>query len=475
MGHLNIGNRVDPPPYQQQESALGNSLLSQQGNTMNQLFGHQLPVMPDVSPNLPPTIHTQPFDIPRDNDMFGSLRSGEELRQPMSPPTHNTSLAEAKLPASFDSNGYSYMAMYGPVAASVPARFGIESPPHSLPNKANVPTDTLRTLHDSAFHPAAGARAANLGSSPSGPLPEAPGPRVLHSQQRATSKPRMISSSVPRPPMHQQPHHDDPLFAYGSDDAASDGGAGEEYVPSVLSHLLSPDERQRRSSGKVENPIAIRGALVGDATHPHSSESAAARFGSPSAASPSRFSALFSKQKDEQNGTGFSHTVGSPFRSGASHLSPSLRPTQRPPGGNTDFSSPFGVSSPPRHPTTSALSQQLKRMHLSGSGDAGGASGGAAGSSPGLHPPLVGAGRHASNPRSSYDRTVSGASANANRIDEEQEFVFSLDDEDDLAVSRSPWGNQKSPLGSVGDGRHSLGGASGDVKSDASNAKAAKP
>ena len=441
MGHLSNGHRVEPPLYHHQESALGNSLLSQQGNTGNAPFGHQIPVMADVSPNLPPTLHPQPFDIPRGNDTFGKLR--DENRQPNSPPTHLTNIAEAKLPASFDSNGYSYMAMYGPVAASVPAKFGVGSPPHSFNTKANAPNDALRNLHDSAFpHP--GSR-ANLGSSPSSTVAEPPTTRIMHSQR--VSKPKMISSSLPRPPFH----HDD-----YSDDNGSDG-AGEEYVPNVLSDLLNPEERQRRSSGKVEDPIAIRSALAGDAHTPTD----VSKWGSPSAASPSRFAAMFSKQKrtDEPNGGsgGFSHAIGSAFRSGSSHLSPNLRPIQRPPGGS-DYASPFGVSSPPRQSSTSILSQQLKRMHLGSGNDA--SVGG--GSSPNLHPPMTI--RHTSNPRSSFERAVSGSGVHASRIDEEQEFVFTLDDEEDMGMSRSPWGHQKSPLGSVGDGRRGLSGPGADTK-----------
>ena len=452
MGALNIGNRVDPPIYQHQESTLGNSLLSQQGSAINQPFGHQLPAMPDASPNLPPTIHAQPFDIPRLHDGFGTPR--DDGRQPRSPAMPLTSLAEAKLPASFDSNGISYMAQYGPIAASVPAKLGFESPPQSVPKMGNAPNDALRNLHDSAF-PGAGARASNLGSSPSSTLVEPPSTRLMHSQR--ISKPRMISSSLPRHFLH----HDD------SDDGFSDG-AGEEYVPNVLSHLLSPDERHRRSSGKVEEPIAIRSALTSPDARPVS-DVAGLKVGSPSGASPSRFAGFFKQTKaEDQNGSAM-HAVGSPFRAGPSHLSPNLRPTQRSSG---EFSSPFGVSSPPRHSSTSVLSQQLKRVHLSSNDGANTGSG----SSPGLHPPMVsGNSRHVSAPRAPYDRNISTSSVNTNRIiEEDEEGVFSLDDVDD-GGSKSPWANQKSPLGSVGDGRYGLAGTPGEAKNAAGDSKTTRP
>ena len=432
MGHLNIGNRVDPPLYHHQQSALGNSLMSTEGPT-HQPYGHQIPSIPDLSPSHHPTPHAQPFDVPRSDDRFGAALR-DDSREPKSPPKN---LAEAQLPASFDSNGYSYMAMFGPVAASVPTKLAYESPPPSLPTKANVPADILRNLHDSAFPTPTSNRAA-LGSSPSSTAVEPPSTRVMHSQR--VSKPRMISSSVP----HR------PAFADDSDDNFSDG-AGEEYVPNALSDLLTPDERHRRSSGKVDDPIAIRGALTSHPSHGHGDVT---NFGSPPAAvSPSRFAGLFNKSKDDPNAGGFNATVGSPpFRASASHLSPSLRPSQRSAGSPGDFSSsPFSLSSPPR---TGLLSQQLKRVNLAG-GDAG-ASGA---SSPGsLHPPMVTSGRYASNPRSSFERNVSGApTVNANRIEEEpDEFVFSLDDVEDGGMGKSP-GNQKSPLGSVGDGRLGVG------------------
>lgn len=434
MGQLNIGNRVEPTPYHHQESALGNSLMAQQANSMSQPFGHQLPILSDKDPNMPVSMQSQPYDIPQPSISFGTPR--DELRHPKSPVTHLTTL-DAPLPASFDSNGLSYMARYGPVAASVPSKFGFESspPPASLPKKANAPSDTLRSLHDSVY--GSSNKAVNLASSPSGPLSEASGQRIMHSQR--VSKPKMISSSLPRPALNHEEFDEDFMFE------------GEEnYVPSALSHLLSPEEKQRRSSVKVEDPLAIRESLMGD----HTPAEVTSKVGSPSTASPSRFSALFSKQKreEEQNGPASSSfgPVGSPLRNSSLHLgtSPSLRAVSRTPGSDLAFR----VSSPPRHSSTSVLSQQLKRTHLSRAESSE--------ATPGLHPLSS---RHASNPRTGYDGAVSSSSVNTNRIDEE--FVFSLDEEDYNTNTNkpNPW-NSKNNLGSIGDGRHSLGSQGADDK-----------
>ena len=436
MGQLNIGNRVEPAPYHHQESALGNSLMAQQANSVNQPFGHQLPILSDQDPNAPAPMHvqSQPFDIPQPSISFGTPR--DEVRQPKSPPTHLSTL-DAPLPASFDSNGLSYMARYGPVAASVPSKFGFESspPPASLPKKANVPSDTLRNLHDSAY--GGSNKATNLGTSPFGPFGEGSGQRIMHSQR--VSKPRMISSSLPRPALHHDEFDEDFFFE-----------SEENLLPSDLSQMLGQDDKQRRPSVKAEDPLSVRASLMGD----HTPAEVTSKVGSPSTASPSRFSALFNKQKreEEQNGPASSSfgPVGSPLRNSSLHLgtSPSMRAVSRTSGNDLAFH----VSSPPRHSSTSVLSQQLQRTRLSRPESGEG--------TPSLHPL---SGRHASNPRTGYDRAVSSSSVNTNRIDEE--FVFSLDEEDyNTNTNKANPSNSRNHLGSIGDGRHSLGSQAGDDK-----------
>lgn len=436
-GHLNLGGRLDPQPYHNQESALGNSILAQQANGNAPYYGQQYSHMGDTDPTL---LGHQPIPIYNNNSTadanyisnpnskYGSPR--EENRLPMSPVMHTL---DAPLPASFDSQGISWMARHGPVAASVPSKFGLESPPSSLPKKIAQPTDALRNLHDSAFGQDSRARAMQLGSSPSAPLDEFAGQRIMHSQ-RSVNKPKM-SASLPRPG-----HIDD------WDDGILFGGE-EDYLPSNLTHLLSPEEKNRRLSGNQHDPGMFRENLSGNVTPAE----LPSKVGSPSTASPSRFTALFNRQKQDDeigrlpNST-FGH-VGSPLRNSSLHLgsSPSLRPQQR----SISTGTPPYVSSPPRQSSMSMISQQLQRTRLNRTESS-------EGPSTTLHP---GTARHTSNTSSRLDRAVSSSSISTNRIDEEQpECVFSLDEEEYNGKRHSGgWGQVsegRSPnLGPIGGGR----------------------
>lgn len=120
------------------------------------------------------------------------------------------SVLDAPLPASFDSNGISHAARYGPWPASVPSKFGIESPTPSLHNMRDAKDDrtseTLKLLHTSAFG-SSGHLSASLqphdsvmGSSPTaaGGQEEFFGKRFMHSSSLRYSKPRLLSSSAPK-------------------------------------------------------------------------------------------------------------------------------------------------------------------------------------------------------------------------------------------------------------------------------------
>ena len=425
---------------------LGNSLLAQQANGNPPPFGHQLPPLVDGDTGLQAHQPIPIYDIPpplepsyasHPNSKYGSPR--EEHRLAMSPIMHLSTL-DAPLPASFDSQGISYMARHGPVAASVPSKFGLESPSSSLPKKFALPTSTLRNLHDSVSGFETRNKPSQLGSSPSAPNDEYGGQRMMHSQR--VSKPKMMSASMPR-----QAANDD------WDDGILFGGE-EDYLPSNLTHLLNPEEKTRRLSGNQHDPSGLRDSLSGHVTPAEVSS----KVGSPSTASPSRFSALFTRQKreDESNGitnSTFGH-VGSPLRNSSLHLgtSPSLRATSRP---ISNDASPF-VSSPPRQSSMSMISQQLQRTRLSRADP---------GENPtGLHP---GVARHTSNPTRGLDRAVSSSSINTNRINEEQPEMFSLDEEDYAGNRHSGVWSQssggKSPnLGPIGGGRQSAGIINGD-------------
>ncbi|MCJ1475202.1 hypothetical protein MMC13_003862 [Lambiella insularis] len=433
--HLNLGGRVDPMAYHHQESVLGNSLLAQQANGLPPLFGHQYPTLADIDPTLLPSVQQQPYENAQPLDIrnnahsdsaYGSPR--EETRLPLSPVMHLSTL-DAPLPASFDSQGISYMARHGPVAASVPSKFGLESPPSSLPKKTLLPSDALRNLHDSVFGGESRIRAPNFGSSPSGPQEEYTGQRIMHSQR--VTKPKILSASLPRPAA-QDDWDNDILF-----------GGEEDYLPSNLTHLLNAEEKNRRFSGREQDPGALRENLSGQGTPAEISS----KVGSPSAASPSRFTALFTKQKrDEESGglcnPNFGH-VGSPLRNSSLHLgtSPSFRAVSR----STSGDLPLQVSSPPRQNVTSTLSQQLQRTRLAKNDSA---------DSPSSLLPMPA--RHTSNSASRLDRAISSSSMNTNRIDEE-DCVFSLDEEEFNGNRHNVWSQSngtKSPnLGAIGGGR----------------------
>lgn len=443
-GHLNLGGRVDPQAYHHQDSALANSLLAQQANGTSSVFAQQYTF--GTQDDYPP-LHSQQTqghdNLPMtDNNYtshpgskYGSPR--DDSRLPVSPVAHISTL-DAPLPASFDSQGISFMARHGPVAASVPSKFALESPPSSLPKKTTVPSDALRNLHDSAFGQDNRTRAPNLGSSPSGPPDEYLGQRIMHSQR--FSKPKVMSASLPRP-NHADDWDDNFTFE-------------EDFLPGSLHDLLTPQEKMRRSSRTDQDSSTLRENLSGHGT-PVDSPS---KFGSPSTASPSRFGALFARQKREEESSsisnpGFGH-VGSPLRNSSLHpgASPSIRAVSRPISGDV---SPY-LASPPRQSSMSMISQQLQRTRLARSESNE--------NSTGLHP---GSARHTSNPTHRLDRNLSSSSIGTSRIDEEQaDGVFAMEEEEDTKRYSGGWnypvGGRSPHLGAIGNGRN--GASAHDVK-----------
>ncbi|MCJ1229832.1 hypothetical protein MMC12_006502 [Toensbergia leucococca] len=430
-GHLNLGGRVDPQSYHHQDSALANSLLAQQANGNQLPFGHQFSqaLETDFTPQI--SIHTKLYNnLPsidtsyasHPDSKYGSPR--DDILSPLSPVAHLSTL-DAPLPASFDSQGISYMARHGPVAASVPSKFGLESPPSSLPRKSALPTDALRNLHDSAF---GRSKIANLGSSPLGSGDESFGQRTMHSQR--VPKPKMMSASLPRPRANEEW---DEGFLFGGE---------EDFLPTSLHDLLTPQEKMRRLSRTEQDSSIFRESLSGLGTPAES----ASKVGS---ASPSRFGALFARQKREEETNGVSNSafgqVGSPLRNSSLHpgASPSLRALSHPMSGDV---SPF-LASPPRQSSMSMISQQLQRTRLSNRAESNDTTGNS--STPSLHPRL------ASGSNGRLDRAVSSS-----RIDEEQgECVFSMEEEEYNGKRYSGgWGYARSPaLGTVGGARQGLG------------------
>lgn len=352
------------------------------------------------------------------------------------------------MPASFDSQGISYMARHGPVAASVPSKFGLESPPSSLPRKAALPTNAFRNLYDSAFGVESRSKTSNLGSSPLGSGDEGYSQRAMHSQRVA--KPKMMSSSLPRVRANDEW---DEGFIFGGE---------EDFLPTSLHDLLTPQEKMRRLSRTEQDERAFRESPSGIGTPADSSS----QVGSPSHASPSRYGALFAKQRREEQAaqnavSAFGH-VGSPLRNASmpAGKGTNLRTnSSQPRSGDV---SPY-FASPPRQSSMSMISQQLARTRISSKGDPAHPESGS--SSLSLHP---GSARN-HNQNTSSTRAVSSSSVGTSRIDEEQgEGVFPMEEEEENSRKRysgGPWNEQHpasgnhsgrpSPqLGPIGGGRN---------------------
>ena len=427
--------------YQQSDSALAHSLLAQQANGAPLPFGHQIPSYAENEYPMQQKLQDNVSMIDtgyasRQDSAYGSPR--DDSRLPMSPTAH-LSVLDAPMPASFDSQGISYIARHGAVAASVPSKFGLESPPGSLPKKVALPTDAVRNLHSSVYQKEGRAKGPDLGSSPLGSGDEGFGQRIMHSKRMG--RPGMISASVPRGRGNVSDDWDDG-FIFGGE---------EDFLPTSLDDLLTPQEKMRRLSRTEKEPKNLRESLSGLGTPADPSS----KVGSPGTGSPSRYGTFFARQTQEENGTNaasaFGH-VGSPLRNSSLHplASPPLRATKV----SGDMSPAF--ASPPRQSSMSMISQQLSRARISSQAAE---SNDNATNHNNLQP---GSNRHASLSSNPLNRVLSSSSAGGTgRIDEEHgEGVFSMEEEEDEPRKRysgNAWGynsGKASPrLGAIGSGR----------------------
>jgi len=322
--------------------------------------------------------------------IFGSPT--DENHFPTSPHIRGLSVLDAPLPNSFDSNGISMAARNGPFAASVPSRFGIDSPTSSVPRKLPIGNTALRDLHSSAFGDR-GLDGVLAGSSPpSGPDEPLTFPkRSLHSDRRHMPRQQMISASLGTKLPTQS-------FDYSDDE--DDFDRGEDLLPASLRELI-PESRDRgppRPRVEDENSpasflAAQRRTLSGHGTPSDS------KVGSPHSSSPSRQPG-YSAWSSRNTGFGFS---SSSVRAGSGDLSPT-------------------IGSPSRQASMSALTQELQRTRL----DAARSQAGVTGISRAVSNGPAG--------RSSFDRAVSGHSVGRERIDEEQD-LFDMDEVGDSSRS----------------------------------------
>lgn len=363
------------------------------------------------------------FDYTSASPKYGSPLQNDRLALGSSPHQKGLSVLDAPLPNSFDSNGVSMAQRGGPMAASVPSRFGFESPPSSLPRKAFGNT-ALQDLHHSAFGGRGTLDSVLAGSSPpsGGDEPLSFPKRPLHSHNLRTSRPLMSSSVGTGLPTKAFEYSDD------EDDGETDTDREEDLLPASL-HDLIPGSRNRRESRQAENPasfLAAQRRTLSTTATPGDSKS-----GSPSfSSSPSRYTSMFAPQRSNS-----SDFIGSPLRNDGFGALPGPPQSQRPSLAPEHALSP-GLSSP-RQASMSMLTQELQRTNLNAARAASSSTVTTAGSASFTSAPSVPASAAApgtpraatstSNKRLSIDRALSNASVGRERIDEEQE-LFDMDE-----------------------------------------------
>lgn len=424
---------MNPQTFQTQDSALTNSVLSQQRlNGQDGRYGGGYQYAGQGQEDLlgvPPQGHLQQQHQQQtleglglstgENGLVGDSKYGspvDESRLQTSPRPGALTLRDVQLPASFDSQGISHVARYGPVAASVPSQFGLDLASPPIPR---APSDALRTLRDTAFGSDLRKPSSNFGSSPPAIVEDSyTSSRFLHSQ-RMVPRPKVLSASVPRPSM--------------LDDWDDNFAMEEDYLPVNLhDDVLTPQEKMRRLS-RTDNELSSSQREFSG--FDRIAGTSATKVGSPLGSSPSRFGALFARQRqrkeEEQQAltsTSFNHLhIGSPLRESSLHSfsntnnntsSPSLRPIgSRPASGDI---SPFVSSPNTRQSSMSMISQQLHNMSL--------------------HPATTSNTSTTANPprqpvnNLSTSRTASSPMtfATTSRIDEEEQsdLVFSMEEEE---------------------------------------------
>lgn len=269
------------------------------------------------------------------------------------------SVLDAPLPASFDSNGISNAARFpaAPWPSSVPSKFGLESPSQSLStSKDPRSSETLKLLHTSAFGSSEHLIAPIPNSPPSSSqltnnVEEYFGKRTMHSSR--LSKPRMLSSSVPKTSSIDKDW--EPEFPFGDEDDT----LPENYVPENLQDLLTPAEKARRGSMRADSSDAGLDVL--------------SKYGSPIGTSPSRWGPMFQRQKEEEEAARSARNAASPFGHVGSPLRNSVL-AQEMDKNSSSLARPGSFRSASE--SMSMLSQQLQRSRLDDSSN----------SSPLLHP-----------------------------------------------------------------------------------------
>lgn len=378
------------------------------------------------------------YDVPQIDMTYASASPQygsppQERQFGRSPPSKGLSVLDAPLPNSFDSNGISMAARYGPMAASLPPRFGVDSPPSSLPRTSKLGNTAIRDLQSAGYE--RGMDGVLAGSSPpSGPDEPLTFPkRPLHSERLRAPRNQMISASLGTKLPTQS-------FEY-SDDEDNDPDREEDLLPASLRDLIPDGKSRRESRSRTEDEntpasflAAQRRTISGHATPQES------KVGSPQN-SPSRYTGVWGRTQS----SGEMH-MGSPLRNSGFNYTASTSRT------NGDLSPT--VSSPPRQASMSMLTQELQRTKLDNKLDA--ARSQAAASSVGMSRTLS----NGSTGRTSLDRTLSGRGRD--KIDEEQD-LFDMDELGDHSkTAPRPIASNESRRGSAWDNKAAFGTSPGN-------------
>ncbi|KAK6364195.1 hypothetical protein LTS17_012464 [Exophiala oligosperma] len=318
---------------------------------------------------------------------FGSPPNDYQF--PKSPVDNLRTALNAPLPHSFDANGISHIAKYGPLGQSVPDKFGLRSPASSsLSRQLGSPPESIVNV-----------RNANLGSnlrnaSPLGVSPQntedSISQRIMHSQRPI--KMRGLSASVPRSNLYHE--------------WEENLGSETDLLPNSLhDEVLTPQEKMRRMS-RPEQDLGTKDHARGLAIPSGTSSTSV---GSPPTGSPSRFSALWAEQREKKAAENTIPSIG--------HVGSPLRGSWMP----QESSRPNAQAS--------GISQAMARMQLDRTES--GESNGGRGS--GL--------RHSSAPIGRLDRGIASPGLSSKKIDEEVEGVFFPMDGDDRGsgwIGQSP-------------------------------------
>ncbi|EXJ88855.1 hypothetical protein A1O3_01919 [Capronia epimyces CBS 606.96] len=386
--NFNYSNRADQPPFPNPDSNISDPLLNQQPYGPDYFPSQSFPLIDPDEPDAYPDRYNQyqnhsALDSGLNSpptSQFGSPPN--DYQYPKSPVENLRTALNAPLPQSFDANGISRIAQYGPLGQSVPDKFGMRSPvaSSSLSRQLGSPPESIVNV-----------RNANLGSnlrnaSPLGLSPqkteESISQRIMHSQR--AMKVRGLSASVPRANLLSE-------WEEGL-------GVETDLLPNSLhDEVLTPQERMRRMSRPDQE--------LGSKEHAHAlaiPSGTSTKVGSPPAGSPSRFSALWAEQREKKA----AESIGPPS---IGHVGSPLRGSWMPNGGS-------GPSV-----QVSGISQAMARMQLNRADS---------GELNGTRPQVSGL-RHSSAPIGRLDRGISSPGFSSKKIDEEVEGVFFPMDGDD--------------------------------------------